>query len=145
SSDDRLLFTHLGRWPKMADPGTAKYKMCSVRDRRWHLVSDTGGSTPSWKLFDVASDYGETTDVIAQHPEIAARLRQAYDRWWDDVQPMLVNERAVGPRFNPFKERFWRQFGGEPSAEDLRLMDPQRSFDPPRGKAKGGKQKKQKA
>ncbi|MGE3780456.1 MAG: arylsulfatase, partial [Pirellulaceae bacterium] len=34
SSDDRLLFTHLGRWPKMADPGTAKYKMCSVRDRR---------------------------------------------------------------------------------------------------------------
>ena len=42
------------------------------------------------------------------------------------MQPMLVNEKAVGPRLNPFKELYWKQFGGKPTEEDLRLMDPAR-------------------
>ncbi|HXJ62006.1 MAG TPA: hypothetical protein VNU68_35665 [Verrucomicrobiae bacterium] len=46
--------------------------------------------------------------------------------WWTSVQPMLVNEKAVGPRLNPFKELYWKQFGGKPTEEDLRLMDPAR-------------------
>ena len=39
---DRVLFTHLGRWPKGGDPATAKYHACSVRTGRWHLVSPDG-------------------------------------------------------------------------------------------------------
>ena len=56
---DRVLFTHLGRWPKGADPATAKYRACSVRTSRWHLVSPDGGKEPHWMLFDVEQDYGE--------------------------------------------------------------------------------------
>jgi len=40
------------------------------------------------------------------------------------VQPLLVNENAVGPKINPFKELYWKQFGGGPTAEDLKRMDP---------------------
>jgi arylsulfatase len=27
----------------------------------------------------------------------------------------MVNEDAVGPKVNPFKERYWKQFGGGPA------------------------------
>jgi hypothetical protein len=38
----------------------------------------------------------------------------AYDKWWDAVQPGKVNENAVGPKVNPFKERYEKLFGGKP-------------------------------
>jgi hypothetical protein len=41
-------------------------------------------------------------DVVAQHPEVVQELDAAYDRWWNSVQPQLVNENAVGPKVNPF-------------------------------------------
>ena len=47
--------------------------------------------------------------------------------------PGLVSETAVGPRLNPFAESFWQQFGGSPTPEQLRRMDPTREF-PPSGK-----------
>src|SRR5438309_2823879 len=39
---DRILFTHVGRWPNGAKPAEHKYAHCSVRNPRWHLVCDTG-------------------------------------------------------------------------------------------------------
>jgi arylsulfatase len=30
----------------------------------------------------------------------------------------------VGPKINPFKERYWRQYGGGPDAKLLEQMDP---------------------
>jgi arylsulfatase len=120
---ERVLFTHVGRWPKNADPASAKYRGCSVRTPRWHLVSLAGGAEPQWMLFDVAQDYGESMDVKAEHPEVVLRLANQFDVWWDSLAGSLVNERAIGPPINPFKELFWQQFGGQPSSEDLRLMD----------------------
>ena len=118
-----VLFTHLGRWPKNADPSTARYRACSVRTPRWHLVSADGGQEPHWMLFDVAKDYGETNDLKAQYPKVVQELSAKFDGWWDSVSPFLVNENALAPRINPFKELYWRQFGGQPSSDDLRLMD----------------------
>jgi arylsulfatase A-like enzyme len=109
---DRLLFTHIGRWPKGAKPTDYKYAHCSVRGPRWHLVCDTKDGAKRWQLFDVKADPGEKTDVSAGHPEVVEELDAAYDRWWDAVQPGLVNEDAVGPKVNPFKELYEKQFGG---------------------------------
>jgi len=120
---ERVLFTHLARWPKGADPATAKYHTCAVRTPRWHLVSPDGGREPHWMLFDVIQDPGESTDLHEQHPEVVRDLQAQFDAWWDSVQSSLINERAAGPRVNPFKARYWRQFGCQPSIEDLRLMD----------------------
>jgi arylsulfatase len=120
---DRTLFTHVGRWEKDAAPGPSKFTNCSVRETRWHLVSTAPRGAPAaWQLFDVAVDHGETTDVAARHPDVVRRMAAAYDAWWDGVQPLLVNERAPLPRYNPYKELFWKQYGVEPTEDDLKRM-----------------------
>jgi arylsulfatase len=106
--------------------------MCSVRNPRWQVISPDGGREPKWQLFDVRADYAQQTDVAAQHPEVVQQLAAAYDQWWADVQPMLVNEQVVGPRLNPFAELYWQQFGGGPTEADLKRMDPTQPWPPPR-------------
>ena len=103
---DRTLFTHLGRWPTGAKIEDHKYGGCAVRSARWHLVSNEKGKRKLWQLFDVKADPGEKVDVAAKNAEVARDLEKAYDRWWDSVQPQLVNEKAVGPKVNPFRELF---------------------------------------
>ncbi|MBI3461603.1 MAG: arylsulfatase [Planctomycetes bacterium] len=111
---DRILFTHVGRWPKGSPPAEHKYAHCSVRSARWHLVCDSKNGRKQWQLFDLSTDPGEKDDVAAQHPGVVAQLEKTYDEWWESVQPQLVNEDAVGPKVNPFKELYWKQFGGAP-------------------------------
>lgn len=124
---DRVLFTHLGRWPKYADPDQSKFAMCSIRRGRWHLVSARGGATPKWQLFDVQADVAELRNVAASNLGIVADLAVAYDHWWLDIKASLINEQVAGPEINPFQSLYYRQFGGGPSAEDLRRMAPVRS------------------
>ena len=112
------LFTHVGRWPKGAKPADYKYAHCSVRSPRWHLVCDTKDGSKQWQLFDVKADPGEKTDVAAGQPEVVKELDAAYDKWWDSVQPGLVNEHAVGPKVNPFKELYEKQFAGQEKKND---------------------------
>jgi arylsulfatase A-like enzyme len=108
---DRTLFTHLGRWPKGDDPGHSKYSNCSVRTPQWHLVSVAKPGEKQWQLFDISRDPGEQSNVADQNPVVVAELERSYDAWWSSVQPQLVNESAVGPRENPFKVLFEKQFG----------------------------------
>jgi arylsulfatase len=127
---ERTLFTHLGRWPRFSDPDQAKFSNCSVRTPRWHLVSIKGGERPAWELYDVAADYGETKDVAAQHPDVVSRLTREFDAWWTAARAGMVNEKSIGPRLNPFAELFWKQFGGGPTEEDLRIMEPSQTTIP---------------
>lgn len=113
---DRTLVTHTGRWPA-GEAAQAKYKSCSIRDRQFRLVNNE-------ELYDLQADPGETKNVIADHPRVAAKLRAAYDQWWNEVQPMLVNEHVTPPKMNPMKELYWKQFGGGPDEALLRRMDP---------------------
>ena len=107
---DRYLFIHLGRWPK-GKAAESKYAHCAVRSTRFRLVNNK-------ELYDIKADPGEQHNVIDQHPEVVAAMRQAYDRWWEEIIPCLENEDAVGPPVNPFKEQYWKQFGaGPPAAE----------------------------
>jgi arylsulfatase len=103
---DRTLFTHLGRWPTGAKIADHKYGGCAVRSARWHLVSNEKGKRKRWQLFDVKADPGEKNDVAEENAEVVRDLEKAYDRWWDSVQPQLVNEKAVGPKVNPFRELY---------------------------------------
>ncbi len=106
---DRTLITHVGRWAAGAAPATGKYEGCSVRTGRWHLVME--GKAKAWALFDVSVDYGEKTDIAAANAPVVAELSAAYEKWWESVQPQLVNENAPVPPVNPFKELYWKQFG----------------------------------
>jgi arylsulfatase len=112
--DERILVTHVGRWARGSSPETGKYKDCSVRTPRWHLVSVAkDGTKASWQLFDVSADPGEQTDVAASNPQVVEKLSAAFETWWTSVQPQLVNEGVTGPAENPFAAAFRAQFGGD--------------------------------
>ncbi len=138
---ERTLFTHLGRWPRFSNPDDAKFANCSVRTPRWHLVSIKGGAQPAWELYDVPADIGENRNVLADHPEVVAKLGAEYDAWWTAARAGMVNENAIGPKFNPFAETYWKQFGLAPTDEDRRVMDPTLKAPVGAGDAKGKKKK----
>ena len=140
--EDRYLFSHFGRWPKFADPNDGKFKMAAVRDTRWAMVNDAQGGPEKWQLFDLKMDYAQQHNVIEQHPAVAQELRKAFDQWWAECLPLMVNEQVVGPEINPFQTLYYQQFGGSPTPGDLERMKPNR---PNAGEAPKGKQKKAKA
>jgi arylsulfatase A-like enzyme len=110
--EDRNLFIHVGRWAK-GKAAQAQYANCAIRDRQFRMVS-VGNGKENWELFDILKDPGEKNNVRAEHPKDFERLKAAYDRWWREVQPDLVNEDVAIPRFNAFHELYWTQFGGGP-------------------------------
>lgn len=116
--EDRTLVTHLGRWPRGASPDVQKYHHAAIRNDRYTLISvpgkelgkQVGGASPNWKLYDVKSDFGQKEDISKEKPEVLASLSDAYEAWWDSVQPHLVNESVTPVSENPFKVRFRQQY-----------------------------------
>lgn len=70
---ERTLVVHNQR---VIDP--IRWKQTSVMTDRWRLVDDR-------ELHNVVEDPGQRRNLIAEHPEIAARLRAVYEAWWTDV------------------------------------------------------------
>jgi len=50
----------------------------AVREGNWKLVALQGGP---WELYDLETDRTELNDLSARHPEIAARLANAWQKW----------------------------------------------------------------
>jgi arylsulfatase A-like enzyme len=130
---DRVLFTHLGRWPKGTQPDAAKYRNASVRTPRYHLVSALDRprqqSEPVWRLFDVKEDPAEQVDLAREKPEMIQALLAQYDAWWQSLRGQIdLNEQARGPQLNPFAELYWRQFGGGPTEADRERMNPDHAW-----------------
>ncbi|QDV25109.1 arylsulfatase [Aureliella helgolandensis] len=99
---DRKLFVHIGRWEKGASPSDSKYRGCAVRTQRWRLVNHQ-------ELFDIANDPYEQTDVADDHPQVVAELRKAYEQWWSETLPLMVNEDAPYAAEQPQAVRYERQ------------------------------------
>lgn len=114
---DRTLVHHVGRWQK-DKAADSKYKNCAIQNSRFTLVNNS-------ELYDLKNDPGEKTNVIAEHPEVVTKLRAAYDQWWTEVQPLLVNEDPANiPTINPFQELYYKQFGGSPTPAAIKRMNP---------------------
>lgn len=108
--ENRLFVAHMGRWPK-GQVAAAKYSSCSIRDERYAMVSP--GKEKEWQLFDLQSDPGQQTNVLAEHPDVAFKLEAAYDTWWESIQRDLVNEDAIPAAENPYKTLYYEQFPNE--------------------------------
>ena len=108
---DRNFFFHTGRWAKAGlnskfgqgdpNPDHSKYRSFGVRDEKWRVVNK--------RLYDLENDPGEKNDVSKQHPEVVDKMVSAFDKWWDEVRPMMVNEDASLDVPKPFRELFKKQ------------------------------------
>jgi arylsulfatase len=99
---DRYLFVHQGRWQKGSDPNESKYKNCAVRSQRWRFVNNQ-------ELFDILADPYESTDVADAHPDVIAAMREAYDDWWNQTVPLMVNEDVPYAPAQPQAVRYEKQ------------------------------------
>lgn len=99
---DRKLFVHRGRWAKGADPNGSRYNGCAVRSQRWRFVNNR-------ELYDIAADAYEKHDVAHEHPEVVASMRKAYDAWWAETVPLMVNEGVPNAPQQPQAVRYEKQ------------------------------------
>jgi arylsulfatase len=99
---DRYLVTHIGRWPKDAEPDDYQWKDFAIRNQQYRFVNNKF-------LYDMQQDPGQNTNLIEQHPEVVAEMRNYYDEWWKVTRPMLVNEKAPLIPTKPFHVQFFEQ------------------------------------
>ncbi len=68
-----------------------RYHNFMTRDARWKLVHASGfgkegfQGKPKFELYDVVADPDESENRVDEEPEIVQRLKEVYDRWFDDV------------------------------------------------------------
>jgi arylsulfatase/arylsulfatase A len=68
-----------------------RYHHFMIRDPRFKLLHASGfgretfSGEPELELYDILEDSGETNNLVDEKPEVVARLKAAYDRWFDDV------------------------------------------------------------
>ena len=105
---DRYLFTQKARWKTGSEPNEHQWKNFAVRNHRYRLVGA--------QLFDMTDDPGQKVDVASQHPDVVNRMRAAYDKFWKEARPLMVNEEAPMSETRPFHVWFKEQMdkGGIP-------------------------------
>ena len=123
---DRTLFTHVGRWA----PGGAvkadqkvggmpnittwqpnpkespmKYKSAAVRTSQYRFLPERK------ELYDILQDREQKKDISKEKPEVVEKLMKAYDTWWLDVLPgIMENENLTDvAQENPFKVLYHKQ------------------------------------
>lgn len=99
---DRYLFSHQGRWRTGDNPDNHQWKNFSVRNQRFRFVENIA-------LYDLQNDSGQTTNVIAEYPQLVQQMRAAYDGWWRKTRPLMVNEDAPMSPTRPFHEAYNKQ------------------------------------
>lgn len=105
---DRYLFSQKARWPTGSEPNKHQWKTFAVRNGRYRLVGDA--------LYDMAEDPGQKKDIAADHPEVVEKMRAAYDKFWKEARPLMVNEDVPMSKTQPFHVWYHEQVakGGIP-------------------------------
>ena len=76
---DRILPTHVARWPSNTPVDKLPFLNASVRNQRHSLVNGE-------ELYDLEADPGQSQDISKSHPEIRDNLREAHRKWWESVR-----------------------------------------------------------
>lgn len=123
---DRFVFNHICRWPTGADPMEFKDVNYSVRNQRFRYVAPKKGrkgQVAAAALYDMVADPAQTTNVIDQHPKVAAAMKAAFQQYWQEAVPLMVNEDAPMSPVRPYHEWYNAQLkdGGIPEWEEPKL------------------------
>jgi arylsulfatase A-like enzyme len=70
----------------------------AVRTDRWKLLYRPTREGVRWSLYDLSADPDERSDVLAAHPDVAARLRRDLQRWMLADPRMALRGDFVVPR-----------------------------------------------
>jgi arylsulfatase len=77
---DRMMVVQYGQIPKKWES--------NVIWGKWRLVHGK-------ELYDFPADPGEQNDLAAAHPEVVAKMRDHYERWWAGVEPGLQDPQPI--------------------------------------------------
>lgn len=82
-----LLYGKEKKWPEriiitdtQRDDYPVKWKNCAIMNDSFHLVDGT-------ELYNIVTDPGQQKDIAAEHPQLVEKLRQSYEKWWNDLAP----------------------------------------------------------
>ncbi len=99
--EDRLLFTHCGRWIT-GKVNEAKYTKVAIRSQQWRFVNNK-------ELYDVTNDPGERNNVASENPEVIAKFEQPYNEWWSSSIPFMINENRKRIKQQPLHIKYYKQ------------------------------------
>ena len=105
----RYLFDHRARWNTGKNPNDFKWMTFSVRGPKYRLVGKN-------QLFDMAADPGQKVNVAEENPEVVKEMLAAYEKFWDEARPLMVNEDAPMSKTRPYHVWYAEQLenGGIP-------------------------------
>ena len=98
---DRYFFTQVARWKTGSEPTDHMWKRFAVRNQRFRLVENS--------LYDMKKDPGQTEDIADKHPEKVQSMRIAYEKFWREARPLMVNEDEPMSPTRPFHVLHARQ------------------------------------
>ncbi len=109
SWNKRLFVGHRTRWPN-GSADQCQYREMSIQNSRFKLYNYN-------ELYDMESDLGETTNVAGEHPEVVEAVQKAYDRFWADAQPHMINDAHPLPagklENEPFHQLYLKTYGAD--------------------------------
>ena len=129
--EDRHLFVHIGRWGSDDKSNgrpykDSKYAGSAVRSERWRLVysmkKKSLDPTVHVHLSDINEDPSETTNLVDQYPEVVKELSAAYDVWWEETRPLMVNEGL--PQIAPTDTHFTHLYDTQSKESEIPLWAP---------------------
>jgi arylsulfatase A-like enzyme len=93
-SEDRMLIVNYSRMPSNLDypspdsPTVVRREGAAVLWRRWRLLEEK-------ELYDLDADPEQSTNVIDEYPQIAARMQAYLESWWDEVEAAANEQQSV--------------------------------------------------
>ncbi|MBS3763699.1 MAG: arylsulfatase [Planctomycetes bacterium] len=84
--EDRMLPVNYSRMPGKLDypspesPSVVRRDGAAVLWKRWRLLRGT-------ELYNLKDDPEQQENVIEQHPDVANKMREYLDEWWESVEP----------------------------------------------------------
>ena len=110
--DNRYLFTHKGRWPTGTNPDEHKSFNYSIRSEKWRYVapqSSRKGTKTQGSLYNMKKDPGQKNNIIKKHPKVVKKMQAAYEQFWIDARPLMVNEGVTMSKTRPYHVWFEEQ------------------------------------
>jgi arylsulfatase len=112
---DRYLFTQGARWKTGSEPTDHMWKRFAVRNERFRLVEN--------KLYDMKKDPSQLLDIADKNPKVVQSMRLAYEKFWKETRPLMVNEEVPMSPTQPYHVLHAKQLsnGGIPSWKSPKL------------------------